>query len=388
MRICVLTSLFPSPPRPCEGIFALRRWAGMRARGHVVHVVQPLPHAPWPFAAGARSHYRAMPTFERRKGVEVYRPRYVHVPRRPLGNARRFARTGLRALKRYGDLDLVVCDYAWPAAVAAHGLAAAHIPCVVTGRGSDVLQVAGEAGLGRPLGAALRAAGHWTAVSHDLVARMDQVARCPGAGVLIPNGVDLEAFAPGDRDAARAELGLGHGDPLVLVVGHLISRKDPLLALEAFRRAAPASARLVFLGRGPLALEVRRAAEDAGIGERVLLYGEVQPQALATWYRAADALLLTSSREGRPNVVLEALASGLPVVATEAGGTAELLGQVEGALVRSRDPRAVAQALAAMLESPPGADELRRAVGGLTWSSCLDRLEAHLEAVHSGTGAA
>lgn len=379
MKIVVLTSLYPSPPRPREGIFAQRRWDGMAARGHEVAVVQPVPHAPRPFATGTRADFRAMPTFETRGGLEVYRPRYVHLPRWPIGNAERFARTGVRAIKRYGAVDVVVCDYAWPAAMAAAELRELRVPCVVNGRGSDVLQVAGEAGLGRQLAGALRAAGHWTAVSQDLVDAMDALAERPGHGVLVPNGVDTEVFAPGDRAAARARLGQAPNVPLVLVVGHLVPRKDPLLALEAFRRGAPPDARLVFIGTGPLDHALRGAILTSGLERRATLVGEVDPARLADWYRAANALLLTSRREGRPNVVLEALASGLPVVATAAGGTGELLGGLAGALVESRDPAEVGRALSAIVSAPPARELLTARVRELTWDACLARLEAVLE---------
>ncbi|MEZ5977138.1 MAG: glycosyltransferase [Planctomycetota bacterium] len=378
MKICVLTSLFPSPPRPREGIFAQVRWSGMAARGHRVHVLQPVPHAPRPFASGERADFRAMPTFEVVAGLEVYRPRYVHLPRWPRGNAERFARTAVRGLKHFGSVDVVVMDYAWPAAVAASGVRELGVPCVVNGRGSDVLQVAGEAGLGDELAAALRAAGNWTAVSADLVGRMDELAGEPGRGVLIPNGVDAERFAPGDRSAARAHLGLPADGELVLAVGHLIPRKDPLLALRAFALGAPSTARFVLLGRGPLAAEVLELAATLGVADRVELRGEVDPLDLSDWYRAADVLLLTSNREGRPNVVLEALASGLPVVATRAGGTAELLAGLPECLVDEREPGAVAGALRAVLEHAPDRDRLRSAVHDLTWDACLDRLERYL----------
>ena len=107
----------------------------------------------------------------------------------------------------------------------------------------------------------------------------------------------------------------------------------------------------------------------------------MRPEELATWYRAADALLLTSHREGRPNVVLEALASGTPVLATQAGGTGELLAELPGALVTSRDPADIGRALAELLASPPSAASLRESVVGLTWEACLDRLEEHLDEV-------
>lgn len=378
MRIAVLTSLYPSAPRPHEGIFAERRWQGMRARGHSVLVVHPLPRAPFPLPLFQRyADLAGIAEREERGGIPVRRPRYLHLPRRPRGNARRFARRGLATLAAGERPDVVVCDYAWPAAEAAHGCLRAGWPCVVSGRGSDVLQVAGEAGLGRELAAALRAAGSWCAVSQDLVDRMDELAGAK-RGVLVPNGVDLELFAPRERGPLRAELGLDPALVVVLVVGHLIERKDPLLALRAFlawtRSSAP-FAKLVFVGRGPLEHRLRAAAAEAGIDRSVELLGERPPAELAKWYAAADALLLTSSREGRPNVVLEALASGLPVVATRAGGTAELLEGLPNALAGTREPEELGRLLAQVLRERPSSATLRARVEPLSWQAGLDSLE-------------
>jgi glycosyltransferase involved in cell wall biosynthesis len=376
MRVGVLTSLYPSAARPHEGIFAERRWIGMGARGHAVRVVQPLPLVPPLANVVGPERWRdvaASPAREERGGVPIVRPRYLHLPGRARGNARRFARAGVRALlapAATGPPEVVICDYAWPASAAAPALAERGVPCVVNGRGSDVLQVAGEGGLAEELGRNLRAAGRWCAVSRDLALAMDRAAGAPGRGVLVPNGVDLEHFRPGDRDAARRALDLAPDGALVLVVGHLIARKDPLLALAAFRAAGVAGARIAFVGRGELECDLRAAAD-----ERVVLAGEVPPERLATWYAASDALLLTSSREGRPNVVLEALASGRPVVATRVGGTAELLAAAPGMLVDAREPAAVGVALAALLAAPPSPADCRALVAHLTWDASLDALE-------------
>ena len=108
MNIEVLTSLYPSPPRPFEGIFAERRWTGMRERGHQVRVTHPLPRTPGPFARGAWAEIRRMPAREERAGIRIERPRYLHLPGRALRNARRFQRVGLRRLLREGPPDVVV----------------------------------------------------------------------------------------------------------------------------------------------------------------------------------------------------------------------------------------------------------------------------------------
>jgi glycosyltransferase involved in cell wall biosynthesis len=254
-----------------------------------------------------------------------------------------------------------------------------------------VLQVAGEAGLAPELARNLRSAGHWCAVSADLVSRMDQLAGEPGRGVLVPNGVDAELFRPRDRGEARRELALEPQRALVLVVGHLIERKDPLLALATFE-ALPSELRsrahLVFVGRGPLEAALRAEIARRHAGERVTLAGEVSPSALAAWYAAADLLLLCSMREGRPNVVLEALSCGTPVLATDAGGTAELLAGLDGMLARTRDPAQLAALAAQLLERPRDAQRLSQHVRGLSWDKSFEALERVLAAaLHAKRGA-
>jgi glycosyltransferase involved in cell wall biosynthesis len=388
MNIAVLTSLYPSPPRPREGIFAERRWIGMHARGHGVRVVHPVPRVP-PLLRGERADFRHMPTEEHRGGIEVHRPRYAHLPLSPLSNARRFARTGVAVVLRDERTDVAVLDYAWPAAAAAEALGRAGLPVVVNGRGSDVLLVREHPALRAALAAGLRTAGRWCAVSRDLVDAMDELAGAPGRGALAPNGVDLELFAPAPAGPARQRIGLDPEAVVVLVVGHLIERKDPLLAARSFARSAPPEAVLVFVGRGPLRGALEDEVRALGLEGRARLVGELAPEELREWYAASDAVLLTSSREGRPNVVLEALASGRPVVATRAGGTAELLEGLDGLLVDARTPEAVGAALARVLAAPPPPETLRAHVEPFTWERGLDALERCLaEAVSAGRGAA
>jgi|FLOH01.1.fsa_nt_gi teichuronic acid biosynthesis glycosyltransferase TuaC len=389
LRIGVLTSLFPTPERPFEGIFAERRWVGMAGRGHDIRVVQPTPKVPWPLGQLFPRRFGDLerrPALESRTGLEVSRPRYLHLSGRAVGNAKRFARAGLDSLLKGGTtLDLVVCDYAWPAAAVAPMCEELGLACIVSGRGSDVLQAGGEAGLGDELGGFLRSAGAWFAVSKDLTQAMDTLAGSEGQGkgILVPNGVDSDLFQPctlEQRSQFRAEFGWDDGDKVVLLVGHLIPRKDPLLALAAFQRyqhltLSPGRKRLVVIGKGELAPELEAAIAVAKLGDSVDVIGECDALNLARHYAAADCLLLCSKREGRPNVVLEALSSGLPVVATAAGGTGELLEGGPCPLVLSREPQEIAGALASMLEGPPSRESIRASVAGLSWQASFDTLE-------------
>lgn len=379
MRIGVLTTLLPLSTRPREGLFALRRWQHMRARGHALCVVHPLPWAPPLVGPRAWRELASVGARETLEGLEVEHPRYVHLPGRHLANARRAAARGVARLLDGPRPDVAIADYAWPMGLAAEALARARVPFVIHGRGSDVLQVAGEARLDAPLAAALRRAGHWAAVSRDLVARLDELGGVPGRGRLVPNGVDTTTFRLQDRRACRTRLELPGDGPLVLVVGHLIERKDPLLALETFARLDSQDARLAFVGRGPLEGALRARAAALGLDGRVELVGEQEPAALADWYGACDALLLTSRREGRPNVVLEAFACGRPVLATEAGGTAELLEGLPGSLARERDPAHLAGLLAKLLTSThQDALALRMRAAAFGWDASCAALEACL----------
>lgn len=381
MRIEVLTSLYPSAVHPYEGVFAERRWLHMQGRGHSVHVTQPLPLASRLLPLARWRALARIPRRETRAAIEVERPRYLHLPGRARGNAAAFARAGLECLSRRPRPDVVVLDYAWPAAAAVPALRARRLPCVVSGRGSDVLEVASEPRLADELAFGLRSAGHWCAVSRDLLRHMDRLGAKDGQGVLVPNGVDTALFRPRPRDAARRALGLPTEGKVVLVCGHLIERKDPLLALDVFVRAAAPEVRLVFLGRGPLAPTLESERRTRGLEARVALAGEVTPEALAQWYAAADLLLLTSRREGRPNVVLEALASGRPVLATDAGGTAELLGPwTDEMLARTREPAALAAQLARLLARTFEPEALSAAVAHLSWEQSSRALEGCLAA--------
>ena len=390
MRVAVLTSLFPVPLRPNEGVFAKRRWEGMAARGHQIRIVHPLPLAPprpldWWLGHERRARVRA-PSAERSGALEIVRPRYLHLPRASVGNARRFAKAGVGEVARSeSSPEVVVLDYAWPAAMASRALCGAGYPVVVHGRGSDVLEVRDVESLRPHLSEGIRRAGHWCAVSRDLVGAMDVLAGAAGHGKLTPNGVDADLFKPGDRSAARARLLPECRGPLVLVVGHLIARKRPLAALQGFLDGCDPEAHLVFVGSGPLEQELRDAIAAHAVGQRVHLVGECRGEDLAGWYRAADLLVLASDREGRPNVVLEALASGLPVVATAAGGTPELMDRFPEQLVAPADGLALGRAIRSTLADPPDPELCRSAVAPYTWPAALDALEEQLRAaVESG----
>ncbi len=200
------------------------------------------------------------------------------------------------------------------------------------------------------------------------------------------NGLDVAAIAgiPRQRQAVRRELGLPVDALLLLCPARLIPDKDHETLLAAFARVAAAHPRahLALAGEGPLADELRTMVARAGLGSRVHLLGarDDVPRLL----RAADMAVLSSRREGFSNVVLEALAAGIPQVVTDVGGNREAMeGSATGRLVPPGDPEAFAAALDELLANAPLRERLGEAAARRARRFDLDRTCADTEALYA-----
>jgi glycosyltransferase involved in cell wall biosynthesis len=190
----------------------------------------------------------------------------------------------------------------------------------------------------------------------------------------VPGGVDAGLFAPG-TSALKQALGLD-GREIVLFAGRLVPVKNVPLLLEAFarlRRRRPAAALLVS-GEGPGEAAARAQAARLGVAADVHFLGAVPHSRMPALYNAADVFALSSSFDNSPNVVLEAMACGRPVVATRVGGVPLYVQHEEtGLLVDSGDPEGLASALERVLtdrdESATFAARAReRVLGSFTWA--------------------
>jgi sugar transferase (PEP-CTERM/EpsH1 system associated) len=191
-------------------------------------------------------------------------------------------------------------------------------------------------------------------VSRDLNDWLVTVVGIPSAKVLtICNGVDTARFGAGDAVAARAALALPLDRPVIGTVGRLDPVKDQAGLIEAFARVRRDHPRalLVIAGDGPCRPQLEALVATLGLGSDVRLLGERKdvPQVL----QAMDVFVLPSIAEGISNTVLEAMATGLPVVATRVGGNPELVEDgVSGVLVRPGDRETLAAAIAGYLADP------------------------------------
>jgi glycosyltransferase involved in cell wall biosynthesis len=359
---------------PHHGIFVENRLRNLLASGEVASVVvAPVPWFPFSHEAfGRYASFARVPREEQRHGLAVLHPRYPMIPKVGMSSAPFLMYAALRnviaeILKARFRFDLIDAHYFYPDGVAAvmlgRGLGR---PVVVTARGTDV-NLLPEYRVPRRLvrWAAARAAGV-AAVSGALRERLIELGASGTRVQVLHNGVDLELFAPQDRASARRELGLNADGPIVLSVGSLIPVKAVDLVVRAV--AALAKATLVIVGDGPERPALQRLARDLSLEQRVRFLGSMAQARLVIAYNAADVLVLASGREGFPNVLLEALACGTPVVATAVGGMPEIVREpAAGRLVQECTPEAIAAALRAVLADPPARAAVRAYAERFAW---------------------
>ena len=220
---------------------------------------------------------------------------------------------------------------------------------------------------------ALARADHLIGVSAALCAGMVALGADPGKVTTLRNGVDTRVFYPVDRGAARAKLGLT--GRTLLSVGHLIERKRTHLTVAALRLLPDFDFLLV--GEGPERGRLEALAGELGLGGRVRFLGARPHGELREIYTAADALVLASSREGWANVLLEAMACGTAVVASNIAGNSEVVrSAAAGRIVGENTAEGFAAAIADLFAGEPDREGTRGYAQGFSWdATTLGQLE-------------
>lgn len=381
MRLLVLTSNFPTPAEPVRGVFTAELVRHL-ARHCEVSVVVPLPWLPswrathWLFPGQAR-RFGQIPQQVTRGDTHVYFPRYPLVPKLSESIHDRLMFLGIgrfvRRLHARERFDAINAHWLFPDGVAATLLARQlQLPLVLTALGSDVNTEMQHAMKRRRILWAANAARAVTTVSRDLGRKLAAYGVQRDKIVPIGNGVDTVKFAPRDRHACRHELGLPRDERVVVCVARLSAEKGHAVLLRALGelRGKPEPAHLYLLGDGPERANVNRLIAELGLGSCVTLCGAVAHERLPVWLGAADVAVQPSFREGHPNTVMEALASGRPVVASAVGAIPEYVTARSGRLVPPGDHAALAAALGAALAAPSDAAEIAATVSRHTWDAC------------------
>ncbi len=372
LRLLTFTTLYPNAANLSHGIFVETRLRHLLASGEIEsRVIAPVPWFPFRSATfGAYAVYAAAPRNEERHGIPIVHPRFLRLPKvgmttapftlanAAIGAARRMIASGY-------DFDVIDAHYFYPDGVAAIMLGRAlGKPVVITARGTDINLIPRHA---LPRRMILGAARQCDAIITVCAALKDALISLGADGskvAVLRNGVDLDLFHPEDRALAKSSFGVTRY--ALASVGHLVERKGHDLVIGAL--PALPDTELFIAGAGPEANRLQALARKLGVSERVRFLGPLPQDRLRTLYTAIDGLVLASSREGWANVLLESMACGTPVVASNVWGTPEVVAAPEaGLLMDERSSPSIAEAVRRLRGSPPMREATRRYAERFSW---------------------
>jgi glycosyltransferase involved in cell wall biosynthesis len=368
MRVLAVSKIFPSSVEPLSAPFNRQQLAAL---GRLCDV-EVLATVPW-FPLRGRSLPPRREIFD---GRPLEHPRTLYVPGLPSASAALYAASLLPSLlARRTRFDVLLAAWAYPDGAAAIALGRLlGVPVVVKAHGSDLNVVAKMPGPRAQLRVLLPRAARVVAVSRALADEAVALGVDHGRVRVVGNGVDGDLFFPRDRAACRRELGLS-SERRVVYVGRLQREKGLFELVDAV--AEQSSLRLSLVGDGPARQDL--AARAAQLGGRVTLEGAQPLARVPVWMGAADVVTLPSWNEGTPNVLLEAIACGRPVVATRVGGIPDVVSTTSlGELVPPRDAKSLGAALTRVAAATHDAQAIATA-GRRGWDDSAKNLLTVLE---------
>jgi glycosyltransferase involved in cell wall biosynthesis len=271
-----------------------------------------------------------------------------------------------RLIEERGPFDAIDAQYLYPDGVAAVWLGQRFdLPVVVTARGTDVSLIPQYARPRQLIQQAIAGASALIAVSAALKAALVEIGAPDDKITVLRNGVDTTLFRPpADRDTVRTELGIS--GPLLVSVGLLIERKGHHRTIQAMTDLPEFS--LIIVGEGPERDRLKARIDRLGLGHRVRLLGARPHDELPSLYGAADASVLSSSREGWANVLLESMACGTPVVASPIWGNPEVVrAPAAGVITRENSAAGIVEGVRRLFASPPSRDATRTYAEAFSW---------------------
>jgi glycosyltransferase involved in cell wall biosynthesis len=377
IRIVTFSTLYPNAVQGTHGIFVENRLRHLVGSDKVsARVVAPVPWFPFGGAAfGRYGQFARTPSRETRFGIDIVHPRYPVLPKIGMNTAPlslyAFVKPVLaRLIRNGGDFDLLDAHYFFPDGVAAVMLGRAFgKPVTITARGTDINLIPRYSVPRRMIRWAAERADGLITVSAALKEELVGLGVPPERVRILRNGVDLKMFRPIPPPQAKDALAVD--GPVLASVGKLIENKGHDLVIRALEHLPKVT--LLIAGEGPQRAALARLAAIIGVENRVRFLGSIPHERLCEIYSAADALVLASSHEGWPNVLLESMACGTPVIASNAWSAPEIIKAPEaGVLLQDRTAGAIVSAARALLAALPPREATRAYAQRFSWQETTD----------------
>ncbi len=359
MKILVLSNLFPNRKDPAHGIFIKNRVMQYRNHGHELTVFVPIAWTPGLQKIIGTFDFNGFTYQDNIEGTKVVYFKYFHLPK--VGMLLQPFSIYISAyflIKKYGKhfcFNLIDAHYLYPDGVAAAILSKKlNLALIQSARGSDINIFFGFRITKFMIVRSLTFSNKIVTVSEGLKKILIQNGIDNDKIHVIPNGVDHTKFYP-IMPLILKRSGNAHRTKRILMVGHLKEQKGQDLLIKVLRQMddlnLPYRIVAYFIGHGPLENLIIREAKVKNCRNRIVLVGTVLNDQLVRWYNRMDLLCLLSESEGSPNVILEAISCGLPVLATDVGDLRNIVTERIGVIIENREIRTISSALQYMLNT-------------------------------------
>jgi teichuronic acid biosynthesis glycosyltransferase TuaC len=374
-RVLVLSSMFPHPSDPTNGIFVKRQIEAVKGSGFDIRVIRPIPFIPEkasPYLHNERwKGYGEMPQKQQIDGIDIYYLRYVVLPFtwfHPLSSFTQFWSLCKRIPNILSEFQpnifhsYNVTPEGYAGLLISHKYKWKHI-CGL--RGSDINLYPFQNRLNLKLTQeVLRKSDQILSVSHALKKKALAIAEPMAEIKVVYNGCDLSMFFRKETSGflIRKTLGIPENSKCIIYVGHLKMRKGIFDLIEILKRLSKKNypIYLIIIGDGGDRKSMEREIGQSSLKERILLMGSLTQEVISDFLSAADLFVLPTYQEGLPNVLLEAMACQLPIVTSRVGGIPEIVSDgINGLLVEPGEIEGFCQAIELLLK-----DEILRSKMG------------------------
>lgn len=392
-QILALSTLFPNKEYPALGIFVMNRLRAIQ-RHHDIRVVAPIPTFPFKNMIRRFKKFSAIPAREQIEGLDVVHPRFSVIPRylKWVDSISLFLstiQTIFRLSRRY-KLDLIDVHWTYPEILTAFIWARfLKIRFIVTIRGKEALYLSEKSLRRYIIKTLLKQSDAVITLSSELKDIVKYMGIAAEKIHVIRNGVETSKFYLMDKQECRKRIGIPEGKKIILSAGSLILRKGHHKIIELLPALAKKhDIELYVIGSvGPEGDDLaflENLIKRLGL-ENVHLVGSVLNNDLSCWYNAADIFCLSSSGEGCPNVVLEALACGTPVVASNVGEINNIIDtDVKGYVFELDKPDDLEFNLNRALDCQWDREAISVSMQQQTWDMCAKNVNKIYEKVMNG----
>lgn len=375
MKILIITNLYKNRKEPGKAQYHTQQFKALSEISDI-KIVSPIPHF--------KFYKKYVPLEDEIDGIKVYYPRYLVIPKILRSLYWMFYYVGVigcvRKIRESFDLDVILSIWAYPDGVASYFIGkSVKKPVVIGALGSDINLCQKCFFRKKLIAKAMQECAKVVAVSEDLKNKIVEMGVSEGKVSVLHNGVDSLYFKSMDRHQCRKELGLPLDKKIILHIGNHAHVKGVDILIDAVKGISEEYC-VVMVGDGALSSKLQQTVKDGNYKAEVLFPGRKSHDEIPKWINAANVFCLPSRNEGHPNVLLESLACGVPVVATKVGGIPEIIAnEALGILVESGDTAGLKDAIIKATQKEWPKEKIVAYASGWSWDDNAGKLKDIIE---------